>query len=519
MTRPKPTHNRYVWRFWIESITRAWKMDAYEGQTYDPAKPVQLLDSASLGWGFESDVLPGQLEPSTGTFAIGAPSIADLPDLFIGDQLYIWLYRTDPFGSTLDYYFQMPCRITDVVVQADPAAKYPVVARVYVSDALADLQNRIYPGSAADSWEYWPWGPAERLIDLAAKCRFNLAIPTVWNYDRSTVPPDLLPPMAEVDPRGRSALDLLRTAMATFPYPANASTPTAGKSWLVVPSYGPPVNSAWYRTYRNDPADPITYVLRPLEDQVYFDNNVYAQLNRSGNGPVEYQVLDNASSRSDGLCVPACAVTAPTELRRDRRNQITDLSMQVGGIGEAERTLTYAAISAPVRVEHALDGQTYMPDLPLSNNWQGNIARNLVNVWRPWLGGGAAWSLPDLDIYADLLTDNELDNLVTRFAPTAPGSQRDPMRIPTLTLTGLDAAIRPGGHTYMGTITRATFTITRGRLVITVRPSTVVLPRRTDEMTNLTTWADVAALGTAPGPKWDQMPGISWADLRHSGVI
>lgn len=516
MTRPKPTHSRYVWRFWVKNITHDWKMDAYDGQTYDPTKPVQLLDSASLQWGFESDMMPGQFEPSTGTFMVGAPSVAELPDLFIGDQLYIWLYRVDPFGSTLEYYFELPCRITDVVVQADPAAKYPVVARVYVSDALADLQNRFYPGEAADSWEYWPWGPAERLIDLAAKCRFNIALPVIWNYNRTQVPPDLLPTMAEIDPRGRSALDLLRTAMATFPYPADASNPSHGHTWVVRPRWGAP-ESGWHNTYRNDPADPITYVLYPLADRIEYDNSVYAELIRTGTGPVEYAVMDNAGWRADDLCIPACAVTSPTELRRDRRNQITDLSIQTGGIGDPIRTLNYSAIAAPVRVEQALDGQTYMPDLPLSDTWSGNIARNLVNVWLPWLGGGAAWSLPDLDIHTDLLTDDELDNLVTRFKPTAP-TGTDPLHAPTLTLTGLDAAIRPGGHTFMGAITRAMFSISRGRLTITVRPSPVVL-NMSGQMTNQSSWAQVAALGTAPGPKFNQMPGISWADLRHSGVI
>lgn len=505
-----PTHAREVWSFQLTNQTAPWTLFTWSGRPIT-ADPVQLLDDASLEWGLTEDQFPADLEPSTASCLIGAPSAAELPQLTIGDRVLVVLARRDAANVTHKWH-EFYGRIADVILDGDPHRDpFAIVARVYLADLVAATEENRYAGRRDQSWDYWVWGPYDRLVDLAGKCKINLAIPNTFYYSAyaAGIPPDGIQ-QGSVDPRGRTARELMEEILATCP--------RQGHRWILRETVNWSPSTATHRVHRGDPTNPAIYTFMavPSTASTYL---IRQKLTRAGAGlPVEYFTDESADFDTDMIgkecAVPAGAIPGRIELRRDRRDRITDLQFTGAPLdddnGEA-RTVTYSPIAGASRTTRTVQGSAYFAE-GLSDASPLDPAYYCIAAHRPWMRTAGGWRLPDTTIETDLLTDEQLDDLTNTLTLKRPFASVSPLaQLPVLTIYDAAPSIRPNGRTLTGTVCRVRFQLRGGKLSIVVRTLPQVMALYSSP--NAQTWAGFKYF---PGgvPTLAQFNDITIADMR-----
>lgn len=130
------TLTRPAYEVTVENLDNPWTSTVEAGETADPDAGVWLADGLEMGWAFESQILPCQLEPETVTFAILADGIANLPTFAVGDRVAIDLVRptdTDPIP-----YMRFAGRVTDADL-VTVAKTDRVMLKLTATDPTAEL--------------------------------------------------------------------------------------------------------------------------------------------------------------------------------------------------------------------------------------------------------------------------------------------------------------------------------------------------------------------------------------------
>lgn len=121
------------------------------GEEPDPAADVVLGDPLRYSWGFENELIPGQLLPSTSEFTLVARTAGDVPDVDEGDLV---VFSVVTAGVTIVGPVVM--RVASVDVGFMPKeSPYRASCKITAVDALSELGS-LYPhaiGNGAGS--YW----------------------------------------------------------------------------------------------------------------------------------------------------------------------------------------------------------------------------------------------------------------------------------------------------------------------------------------------------------------------------
>lgn len=298
-------------------------LSVQEGTLPSPDDRVVVLDDLSWEWSVVEGRLPGEFEPFTLSFGLGAFSMADLEFLHVGTKLAAFIQLDG--GAAPGWSLYSEFRVSDVDLEALPTRRRKVLARVTAVDDSADLRST-FPDPSAGLFPTPPITPWKRAIcEIAYHSGIRLYAPTdvVWSLDWSA---PTLPAWPEV-----SADEVLARLMNTVT--ATSSHFGKDRHLTVMPLYTDPpagyedlatqstmYNGAW-ESYSWDPvtAPPQAFILVPLDRSVHAIPHLPFQ--PSGNS---ISLAADPDAVQQGLTViDGCLIEAPATGRRSRGNAFT----------------------------------------------------------------------------------------------------------------------------------------------------------------------------------------------------
>ncbi|MFT4299316.1 MAG: hypothetical protein QM597_06760 [Aeromicrobium sp.] len=140
-------------RVTITGLDTGWVATVTQGIPTDPAARLVVTDNFTYKWGFTDERVPNPLDPATLQFGLAARTAADLPDLQPGDLYRVILDLVDVTGEIVTVLkagvVDFVGRLAEPEVELIPSHKWPVRARLTLTDLLSDLRARM---PAAGPW-------------------------------------------------------------------------------------------------------------------------------------------------------------------------------------------------------------------------------------------------------------------------------------------------------------------------------------------------------------------------------
>lgn len=425
-----------------------------QGESPDPDEDLHLADGLTYSWGFEGDLVPGQLEPATASITLLGRTAADLPEIGLGDMAAFAVFIGPAISTMVD---PPPMRVTSVEVDLDQDQDFVATMRLGLTDTLADLNaetpTALRPRPEAPRFRWRP-----RLAELAHQIGRSIGAPTWWADDEGPAEHPswgtLLHGLAITLWAG-SARDML-TALLNSHQPG-------GYTHTAVPGY--PTGS-WTSGYDRvgpttwDPNPPDTPITEPVTDERYY--LVKASRKATGHTTAE---------------IDAAWCDIPAKARKAREQIINVVRVQgetatesapssgvwqyAAGFTEADDPTDRAQYGPTVR---DLPTQLWLGYTPIGSDPVPPPAPAIVaaNFLSDASVRSSPWVYDKFQLVSSRIPQATADTLLPYIAPRFPGAtDGDDTVLRHLTLTNLDTAIDfDGDGEVSGFLVRGSLTVT-----------------------------------------------------------
>jgi hypothetical protein len=552
----------------ITSLTRGWSYTCTEGVIADPDANVQIIDPLVYSWSFAGELVPGQLDPFTGSFALAAKSATLLPEVQVGDLITLDV-RVGTAGPRI--IAPPPMRAAEPVVTLGKG-KYPARMVVPLSDLSVDWRSRTLGsplgqpntyqgGDRRDPRPYWRERGAE-IAALASGGGLSLGCPTWWG-DAET------PVSTAVDGAGTYIFALAYDTWGDKIYDGNLpdvlesfinSHQPGGYTHTWATIYNAAGHAANYRrigpdTWKNagvpapsvaipaggalaDPAGPVRVEAVPATRKLPQGPGAAVGL------PLQFAVDSGilivsprqvpavtAYATQVGLSAEWCVIPATARRARDSVANLINLAGygkvptgQVDGAnnptyqnGEYERSY-WDAVDAAARGFLARDVPTQL-NLGTSDaavSWAVNaVAAVVANFQSDSTALAASWSYDAFTMLSSLVPQAIAAWLLPVMAPRLPDElDGDGRLVRQLLLYALDDELRFSGEPVNGFVTAGSLTIAQGEMTWTLRTAPGRPQYQAGSGTPVTVGeVQAAGYGTTTVPNVD--PLITVADLDY----